>query len=154
MLAVVSILLTTLVLMIWIHSTYQESQEKYTPKMVAINSQLSPYVIEYRQTMIDNDIKLPWGELVRVKFGIALPYNTLGIAWGMNIDNITFVEINVNSWQALTHQQKRLVMFHELSHDVYNLKHFDVTLMNTPMPRNITKQKVDLWIKELVEYLK
>ena len=72
----------------------------------------------------------------------------------MNIDNITFVEINVNSWQALTHQQRRLVMFHELSHDVYNLKHFDVTLMNTPMPRNITKQKVDLWIKELVEYLK
>jgi len=131
---------------------YQEYKE---PDVIAINSLLGPYVLEYKVLLEGKGVDIPWGsDLVRIKFGMTMPSRVLGIAWGMNIDNVTFVEINFNSWRFLTHQQKRLVMFHELTHDVFNVKHFDIVLMNTPMPENITKQKVDLWIEELIEYVK
>lgn len=130
-------------------------QEYKKPDIIAINSLLGPYVLEYKVMLEESDIDIPWGsDLVRIKFGMTMPNKVLGIAWGMDIDNITFIEINFKSWIRLTHEQKRLVMFHELTHDVFNLEHFDVALMNTPMPKNITKQKVDLWMEELIQYVK
>ena len=130
-------------------------KEYHKPDVVIINSLLEPYVEEYKALLEQNDVAVPWGkDMVRVMFGMALPRHVLGAAWGMNIDNVTFVEINYQEWLYLNHQQKRLVMFHELTHDVFNLKHFDTTLMNTPMPKNITKLKVDTWMKELIQHVK
>lgn len=130
-------------------------KEYKKPDVVVVNSLLSPYVLEYKAILEEGGVDIPWGkDLVRVTFGVELPQQVLGVAWGMDVDNITLVEINFGNWLQLTHEQRRLVMFHELTHDVFNLEHFDIVLMNTPMPENITKQKVDLWMEELIEYLK
>ena len=74
----------------------------------------------------------------------------------MNIDNITFIQINKNYWNHLNKQQRRLLMFHELSHDIFNLEHFDIELMNTPIPDEylITDAYVNKVMKELVKTLK
>jgi hypothetical protein len=130
-------------------------KEYHKPDVIVINSLLGPYVKEYKALLEENGVDIPWGkDMVRVMFGVAIPRHVLGVAWGMDIDNITFVEINYQNWLQLSHEQKRLVMFHELTHDVFNLEHFDIVLMNTPMPKNITKQKVDLWMQELIQYVK
>ena len=130
-------------------------QEYKKPNTIAINTLLAPYVLEYKVLLEEGGVDVPWGsDLVRVKFGSTLPKGILGIAWGMNIDNITFVEINFKSWIFLSHEQKRLVIFHELTHDVFNLEHFEITLMNTPMPKIVTKEFVDVWMKELILYVK
>lgn len=130
-------------------------KEYHKPDVIVINSLLEPYVKEYKALLEEDNVDVPWGkDMVRVMFGVALPQHILGAAWGMNIDNITFVEINYYNWLQLNHEQKRLVMFHELTHDVFNLEHFDIVLMNTPMPKDVTKLKVDTWMKELIQYVK
>lgn len=130
-------------------------QEYKKPDVIAINSLLGPYVLEYKVLLEGRGIDIPWGsDLVRIKFGMTMPSRVLGIAWGMDIDNITFIEINFNSWRFLSYQEKRLVMFHELTHDVFNIEHFEIELMNTPKPECVTKENVDLWMEELVDYLK
>jgi len=146
-------LVMTAIILIFIGVQVSKSNKKYNPDTIAINSILRPYVKEYKDSLEANDIRLPWGDLVRVKFGIAMPNKILGISWGMDMDNLTFVEINYQNWLHLTHEQKRLVMFHELSHDVFNLKHFDTPLMDTPMPKYVTRRKVNTWLEKLIEHL-
>ena len=135
---------------------YNQSMERSNEtEVVVINSLLSPYVLEYKAILEEGGVDIPWGkDLVRVTFGVELPQQVLGVAWGMDVDNITLVEINFGNWLQLTHEKRRLLIFHELTHDIYNIEHFDISLMNTPMPENVTKLKVDTWMQELVKHLK
>ena len=148
--------LSSILLIVILGSIFVQQRDKeYNPETVVVNSQLAPFVREYVGVMKANDIKMPWGnDLVLIDFSISLPNNILGIAWGMDIDNITLVGINARLWNALPYEKKRLLVFHELTHDVFNVRHFDTGLMDTPMPRYATKLKVDSLLNELVIYLK
>lgn len=141
-----------------VSSSIQQKQEiGYRPKEAGVNKQLEPYLIEYIKLLKDSDIKLPFGkDLLIIDFTNSLPFNLLGVAWGMNIDNITFIQINRRYWSILNKQQRRLLMFHELSHDIFNLEHFDIELMNNPIPDKhlITDAYVNKVMKELVKHLK
>lgn len=129
----------------------------YKPRIKAINNVIDPYVNEYISILHKANIKIPIGkDLMCVDFTSSLLNDTLGIAWGMNIDNVTFVQINKENWRKLSIQQKRLLIFHELSHDIFNLNHFDTTIMNTPMPSIFTTTKVyvDDAMDELINLIK
>ena len=130
------------------------SDSPYNPQSVVVNSLLTPYVNEYICLLEAEEIKIPWGkDLVLIGFDPGLPSNILGIAWGMDIDNVTVIDINMKHWPRLSEQQRRLLVFHEITHDVFNTRHFETSLMNTPMPRYVSKLKVDSAMQELIKYL-
>lgn len=131
--------------------------EVYKPRIIAVNNIIAPYVNEYISILEKNNIKIPIGkELLCVDFTSSLADDTLGVAWGMHIDNITFIQISKENWIFLSVQQKRFLIFHELSHDIFNLNHFDTTIMNTPMPSiyKASEVYIDNAIEELIQYIK
>ena len=147
----------SLVIVCNVSDVKQRQEIGYKPRIAGVNKQLEPFVVEYIKLLEDAGIKLPFGkDLLIIDFTSSLPFRVLGVAWGMNIDNITFIQINRNYWNHLNKQQKRFLMFHELSHDVFNLEHFDVKLMNTPIPSEdvLTKEYVDSLMNELIKHLK
>ena len=147
----------SLVIVCNVSDVNQRQEVGYKPRIAGVHKQLEPFVVEYIKLLEDAGIKLPFGkDLLIIDFTSSLPFRVLGVAWGMNIDNITFIQINRNYWNHLNKQQRRLLMFHELSHDVFNLEHFDVELMNTPIPDEylITDAYVNKVMKELIKHLK
>ena len=129
-------------------------EETYKPKSVSVNTMLLEYVLEYRLILTSNNIKIPWGKLVVISFDPGLGYNTLGLAFGMYVDEVTIIHINPYKWKFLTNQQKRMVMFHELTHDVFNIEHGSMELMAPSLPKVTTKQSVDRSVEELLKVLK
>ena len=148
--------LSSLLLMIILFSVIIEHRDKeYNPKTILVTQLLKPYVKEYIDSMESNDVRIPWGnDLVLIDFTVSLPNSILGIAHGMDINNITLIGINLRTWNGLKHEEKRLLMFHELTHDVFNIEHFETPLMDTPMPKYVTRRKVDAYLRELIKYIK
>ena len=130
-------------------------KSQYNPNIVAISYDLRYLVNDYINTLESNGIKLPYGrDLVLIDFSMSLPDNVLGMALGMNVDNVTVVLINGNKWFELSDNQKKLLVFHELSHDIFNLYHFSTPVMDTPMPLFVSDQHLDLSIQSLINHLK
>lgn len=146
---------TVLMLALGFSMLTQETRKKSSSKF-AVNSHLYPYVMDFKFTLeregIDVDYRAQ--DLVKVSFNNAMPYSILGVAWGMNIDNVVVIDINFVAWKYLSHDQKRLLIFHELGHDVFNLRHFSTEVMRTPFPLKANKLYVDSAIKDLIQYLK
>lgn len=46
-----------------------------------------------------------------------------GIAMGMNNDSEIEIYINENYWRSASDKEKKLLIYHELGHDILNLKH-------------------------------
>ena len=112
-------------------------------------------VNDYMFTLTSNGIDLPFGcDLVLVDFSLSLPSNVLGVAFGMEIDNVTVVSINAYKWFQLTPNQQKLLLFHELSHDIFNLYHFSTPIMNTPMPMHVTDDYLKDSIDKLIHRLR
>lgn len=135
----------------------ERSNRSYNPETVVVNSVLQPYFNEYVLRLRGEGVKIPFGkDLVLVDFTNSFPAKYLGIAWGMKIDNVTVVQINGAGWRYLTVQQRRLLIWHELTHDVFNKYHGSSCIMNTPMPSRytVTRQYVDRCVNELVKQLK
>ncbi len=120
---------------------------------VIIDRILQPYVFEFHGLLYDAGIELNYGSLVMIRFSSDMSPNILGIAWGMN-HNTTIININSNLFFNLSHQQRRLLIFHEMAHDVFNLHHGSIGLMDTPMPMFVTKDKVDSYMVELIKHIK
>ena len=132
----------------------QEARRNSAPEKFAVNSMIRPYVAEYQMILQSHGIELPWGKVVVIDFTPTLPSGTLGVAWGMDVDEVTVISINMSDWRHLTNQERRIVVFHELTHDLFNLQHFSTPLMDTPMPMTVTKQLVDSAMAQLIEILK
>ena len=120
---------------------------------VIIDKLLQPYVFEFHGLLYDAGIELNYGSLVMIRFSSDMRPNILGIAWGMGHDT-TIININVKQFFNLTHQQRRLLIFHEMAHDVFNLHHGSIGLMDTPMPMFVTKGMVDDYMIELINHVK
>lgn len=117
-LAATLISLFTLLLTIIVVGKIQDKfRSNESPETVFINSTLAPFINEYMDRLESEGIDLTWGkDLVSIDFSVSLPNNILGVAWGMDIDNITVISINGRVWNYLTHQQKR-------SHNVTTFSH-------------------------------
>jgi hypothetical protein len=120
---------------------------------VIIDQLLQPYVFEFHGLLYDAGIELNYGSLVMIKFSSDMRPNLLGIAWGMGHSS-TIININSRLFFSLTHQQRRLLIFHEMAHDLFNLYHGSIGLMDTPMPQFVTKDMVDKQLLELIKHIK
>ncbi|MDB9755890.1 hypothetical protein OAB20_06360, partial [Winogradskyella sp.] len=67
------------------------------------------------------------------KYGIELK-NTVAIALGSNIDNIIKIDINKKMWNTLTDVEKLSTIFHEVCHDVLNVRHIEGDRLNLMHP--------------------
>jgi hypothetical protein len=147
-----------IVMSIGLFSGYQsgiKDESKYSPNIRAVSPELRPLVDEYINTLESNGIRLPFGcDLVLIDFTFSLPDNILGIAFGMEIDNVTVVSINAQKWWSLSSNQQKLLVFHELSHDIFNLYHFSTPIMNTPMPMHVSDIDLLISIDKLINLLK
>lgn len=122
-----------------------------------VSPQIEPYVNEYFELLRDNDITVKRQNFV-VMFNSKMPHPSIaGYAWGMFRDDVVIVNISPKIWIFLNKQQKRSLIFHELSHDLFNSLHTeDVYIMNPELHSrseayfNNTK-KSD---RELIKYIK
>ena len=72
----------------------------------------------------------------------------------MDIDNITSIDINETAFWYLTKNQRRFLVYHELSHDIFNLEHHSTPIMTTPMPGYIDQVMIEIMIDRLINHLK
>tara|TARA_R110000744_G_scaffold16476_2_gene45394 strand:+ start:443 stop:922 length:480 start_codon:yes stop_codon:yes gene_type:complete len=124
-----------------------------TIRTVDVDRPLQPYLMEFDRVMNDAGIDVRYGSLVVIKFLPNMRAGLLGVAWGMNHD-VTVIHINPVLWAKLSHQDRRMVMFHELAHDVFNLKHWSTLLMNPVKPQLLDKAFVDNAINLLIKHIK
>jgi|14_taG_2_1085336.scaffolds.fasta_scaffold13367_1 hypothetical protein len=121
-------------------------------RYAVIDKELQPYVIEFDRVIQESGIDPEYGSLVVIQFR-QLRQGLLGIAHGMN-HNVTLIDINSREWFKLSVQDKRMVIFHEMAHDVFNLEHGSTLLMMPTKPQVLTKQYVDDCIRLLIKHLK
>ena len=123
-----------------------------TIRTVDVDRELQPYLMEFDRVMHNAGIDVKYGSLVVIKF-LPMRDGLLGVAWGMNHD-VTVIHINPVLWATMSHQDKRMVMFHELAHDVFNLKHWSTLIMNPVKPQLTDKAFVDNAINLLIKHIK
>ena len=77
-----------------------------------------------------------------------LPRNVAGMAIGMFNPYAVNVILDINIWKLLSESEKKALVYHELSHDVFGLHHNTCDIMTGSL-RGIT----DEMIKELLDTL-
>ena len=117
-----------------------------------LSRELQPYVFEYLETLEKFDIKFKKQSFIVVFDSDIMRTPLVGQAKGMFNDNLVYVKINPKLWSYLTVKQKRHLIFHELSHDIFNIEHTtEVELMRPQMASpaqsfamNIEKEIINL----------
>ena len=136
-------------------TTSNRKVDSYTKtREVMVDPLLQSYVLEFHDAMSNAGIEINYGSIVVIKFSSHMNPKVLGMAIGMTHDTSTIININSRLFFSLTHQQRRLLIFHEMAHDVFNLYHGSIGLMDTPMPKYVTKDMVDGHLLELIKHIK
>ena len=97
-----------------------------------ISEGLQPYVYNYMEAMtadgwsmkhlLDNDVFIIFDYEIGKDFE---ERGIVGLALGMDNDELVYVIINVTAWVSLTEYEKQDVVNHELMHDIFNIRHTD-----------------------------
>ena len=119
---------------------------------VLIDPRLRPYYVEVAQKLNLEGINPARQQMVSVTIG-TLPEGILGIAMGMFVDNVVNVIISDAYWYKLSEAQRRALLWHELAHDLFNVKHGSVEIMSTSMAK-INTDNIEVMIDELINYIK
>lgn len=118
-----------------------------------VDEQLIPYIVEFERELNKRGVEIEWEyQDIRVVFGGLRP-DVLGIAHGMNHDTDISIRINKSSWRYLTRNQKYWVMYHELAHDLFNYKHYDLELMMREVPQDVYSSDLNRVVNELAKDL-
>lgn len=126
-----------------------------TAQSYDVDPPLQRYVDEYIEIMELNDIQIPQQVRFMVKYQKkSLPRGAAGAAWGMFKRNMVMVAVDPDAvW--LSHNQMRWLMFHELTHDIWDIKHESgLKLMFPIIPDYVSRPEVDKAICEVANYLK
>lgn len=140
--------------LLFINCTSQTREPVYTYEL---SKELQPYVFEYLSTLENYDIKFKKQSFIVVFDADIMRTHLIGQAKGMFNDNLVYVKINPSLWQELTTKQKRHLIFHELSHDIFNIEHTtEVELMKPSMasPAQSFKMNIDKEIINLMNHIK
>lgn len=132
----------------------EEPQIIYTYEL---SRELKPYVFEYLNTLKKYDIEFKKQSLIVVFDADIMRTSLVGQAKGMFNDDLVYVKINPKLWGYLTTKQKRHLIFHELSHDIFNTEHTtEIKLMYPSMssPQGAFAMNIDKAIDELMKYIK
>ena len=138
----------------FINCTDQAQEPVYTYEL---SRELQPYVFEYLNTLKKYDIEFKKQSFIVVFDADIMKTSLVGQAKGMFNDNLIYVKINPKLWNYLTTKQKRHLIFHELSHDIFNTEHTtEIKLMHPSMssPQDAFAMNIDKAIDELMKYIK
>ena len=142
---------TLLIGLLFINCT---AQEEFTYEC---SESLRPYLVMYLETLEKHDIKFKKQNFILVFDADIMRTPMLGQARGMFNDDLVYVKINPRVWSDLTNKQKIHLIFHELSHDIFNIEHTDmITLMRPVMasPSVSLAMDIDMEIVTLMSYIK
>lgn len=120
-----------------------------------VDSRLERYVDEYIEIMELNEIPVPNQVRFMVRFHKeSLPRNAAAAAWGMFKPFMVMVAVDPQAiW--LSHNQLRWLMFHELTHDIFDVRHESgLELMKPVIPEYVSGHDVDKALCEVANYLK
>lgn len=141
-------------LIILLLTSVKPREEKIT---VLMSDQLKPYVLEYLRVLEENNIEYKEQNFV-VMFDIGLIHqDAAGVAYGMFNDSFVFVGICPRSWQQLNNDQKKWLIWHELSHDLFNIRHTNNVEVMKPVMIDalslsiLDKEKI---YKDLIKHIK
>ena len=123
-------------------------EEKKVDTFYYIDPSVIEYVLDYERDIRSIGLEL---QNDNVSFSVIvgrLPIRVAGIAIGMMNDKAVNVVLNVAIWDSLSKAEKKALVYHELSHDVFGLRHGTCDLMSGSL-REIT----DDMVKELLDTL-
>ena len=123
----------------------------------SVNKELRSYVKEYLLTLDNYDIEFKKQSFIVVFDADVIRTDILGMAKGMYNDSLVYVIINPDTWRRLTTKQRRHLIFHELSHDIFNTEHTtEVELMKPSMatPLQSLYMNIDKEIDLLMKHIK
>ena len=122
-----------------------------------VSPEIEPYVNEFLELLRDNDVRVKDQDFV-VMFSLDMPHSRIaGYAVGMFNDDFVSVNINPIIWGFLNNSQKRTLIFHELSHDLFNTLHSDDVFVMNPIlhqPLRSSLNDTNKSDKELIKYIK
>tara|TARA_R110000782_G_scaffold210315_1_gene298390 strand:- start:63 stop:524 length:462 start_codon:yes stop_codon:yes gene_type:complete len=134
--------LTTLLIGLLLVNCTTRVEPVYT---YAISKELQPYVKEVLTTLEIHDIQFKKQSFIVVFDADIMRTDTIGMAKGMDNDNLVYVIINPILWGKLTVKQRRHLMFHELAHDIFNTEHtVEVELMRPSMATPLQSLYMDI----------
>lgn len=101
-----------------------------------VDSRYKTFIIEFIDEMEENGIRIPRQQRWTIEEDILLyKVGLMGIAVGMNDDR----QVNIRLSPRLRYMKDdavRFTIWHELAHDVFNIKHGNGTLMKTSSSGN------------------
>ena len=109
--------------------------------------ELDCYGIEYH---FGDSLRLELYDIGRVRGGGSIA----GIAMGMFDDSRVEIYIDIDHWINSSQRRRRWTVYHELTHDIFNITHCEVTIMDTVVPDYISYGLMEDSIEELMNYLK
>jgi hypothetical protein len=116
-----------------------------------IEKDFVPYVSNFHKYLIKNGVEADFTQRLVIVYGDT--GEATGVAHGRGEHGV-FIRINKNIWHTLSTEQKHWVIYHELAHDMFDLGHGNIKLMNPEASRNVSFTKFDNARKEFIEHVK
>lgn len=136
-------------------SSNRDNSPLFTGGSFYVSPEMTSYVVKYFKMLDDAGIEYDRSQPIFVVFNNwEARGGVLGIAFGMYHDEYVNVHINKEAWAYFTPEEREMVIFHELSHDVFNLVHGSIELMRPSKPATIDKEFLKKVNKELIKHLK
>ena len=120
---------------------------------VRIDEPFKGYYKLYTERLAVAGIEVPTGDIL-IQYSKPLRKTKyLGVARGMWNPSIVNIKVNPN-WKNRDMATRKWVMFHELTHDMFNIEHNEISLMANKCPDYLSRYDVEDAMDELVEFLK
>ena len=103
-------------------------------KVFVRDPELRQYTIEFLTALDEYDIDYDRSIPVAVRFSKVMAMGVAGAAMGMMKDDETNVVVNQKTWKYLNEDQRRWLVYHELAHDMFNLRHWSTPIMHPQTP--------------------
>lgn len=150
---------TLLIALLLMSCTNQDNQAQDPVRVLTYECSraLQPYVFQYLATLEKYDIKFKKQSFIVVFDGDIMRSNIVGQAKGMFNDDLVYVKVDPRAWGKLTPKQRKHLIFHELSHDIFNVEHtMKIELMrpSMPSPSESFVMDIDKEIDILMKYIK
>lgn len=134
------IMIHTFIVMI---STLMLNQPVVNTETVMVrHEELRKYTIEYLTLLNEYDVDYDKQTMVIVRMSNVMGMGVAGAAYGMMKDDEINIVINKRTWKYLNDDQKRWLVYHELSHDMFDMLHYSTPIMHPKAP-NARKAKKD-----------
>jgi len=122
---------------------------------IVADEELMPYVNEYIEFLKDNKIGFTFQTKFIVMFNPFLDQGRIvGYAEGMFEEGVVNVYVSERIWETLNEGQRKWLIFHELSHDLFDLLHGSCELMKPRLDITDDIDTFNIAKKELAEVLR